>query len=98
MRERKAFNLFNQLNNIFILEIFNPILQKIIVNNTDLSALLDWTFDAKGVEFKKFAIIQRFNGSQEKSYFIPKGCSFSFRNNIREFNCLNLILKKASFH
>ncbi len=55
------------------IEIFNPILQPVIVNTSDLSVELKWPFDTKSVKFNKFSIIYKTNDSNEELYFIQKG-------------------------
>jgi hypothetical protein len=55
------------------IEIFNPTLQPIIVNPSDLSVELKWPFDTKSVSFNKFSIIYKTNNSNKEFYYIQKG-------------------------
>ena len=55
------------------IDLFNPILQTVSVNNSYFSAQLNWIFDPKSVKFNKFSIIYKINDSNEEMYFIPKG-------------------------
>jgi hypothetical protein len=56
------------------IEIFNPILQSIIPNPSDLSVELNWPFNyTKSVKFNKFSIIYKKNDSNKELYFIQKG-------------------------
>jgi hypothetical protein len=52
------------------IEIFNPSLQSIIVNTSELSVELKWPFDTKSVKFNKFSIIYKKNDSNKELYFI----------------------------
>jgi hypothetical protein len=55
------------------IEIFNPSLQSIIVNSSELSVELKWPFDTKTVKFNKFSIIYKTNDSNRDLYFIQNG-------------------------
>jgi hypothetical protein len=56
------------------IEIFNPILQSIIVNPSDISVELNWPFNyTKSLKFNKFSIIYKTNDSNKELYFIQKG-------------------------
>ena len=56
------------------IEIFNPILQSIIPNPSDLSVELNWPFNyTKSVKFNKFSIIYKKNDSNKELYFIQNG-------------------------
>ncbi len=55
------------------IEIFNPTLQPIIFNPSDLSVKLSWSFDTKSVKFNKFSVIYKTNDSNKELYFIQKG-------------------------
>jgi hypothetical protein len=56
------------------IEMFNPTLQPIILNTSELSVELKWPFNyTKSVKFNKFSIIFKTNDSNKELYFIQKG-------------------------
>jgi hypothetical protein len=56
------------------IEIFNPTLQPIIFNTSDISVELNWPFNyTKSLKFNKFSIIYKTNDSNKELYFIQKG-------------------------
>jgi hypothetical protein len=73
-KKRVSITCTSSYIHIYIqIEIFNPSLQPIIVNTSELSVELKWPFDTKIVKFNKFSIIYKKNDSNKELYFIQNG-------------------------